>query len=147
MNSSALPVLCPPHKAPGVFTELLAEMRHSGAKCTHTYLFCSHMHSRADLRSPPPPGGTASQRQNFGHTSTTLQVLWRATEPQEDNSSGLLPAAGEIRGGRVTTCLQQLLYFYRDKGVSMKPARGIVVALELGILRNLFWQAVLKAGL
>jgi len=29
----------------------------------------------------------------------------------------------------------------------MKPVRGILVALELGILRSLSWQAVLKAGL
>lgn len=29
----------------------------------------------------------------------------------------------------------------------MKPARGILVTLELEILRSLFWQAVFKAGL
>ncbi|OPJ84671.1 hypothetical protein AV530_016013 [Patagioenas fasciata monilis] len=49
----------------------------------------------------------------------------------------LLPAAGEIRGGRVTTYLEQFLHFYRNKGVSMKLAREILVSFEPGMLRSL----------
>lgn len=68
LGQQLTPLLCcavTPYKAPAVFTELLAEMKHSGAKCTHTYLLCSYMHSRADLRCPPLPWGRASQRQDF----------------------------------------------------------------------------------
>lgn len=134
VTSSTLLVLHSPSKPPQAFTELLAEMRHSGTKCARTYL---DMHSRADLGSLPLPWGRASQRQDFRRTSTTLQVPWRATETQQENSLELLPAAGEIRGGRVTTYLEQFLHFYRNKGVSMKPARGILVSFEPGILRSL----------
>ena len=78
-------------------------MRHSGAKCAHAYLLCSYTCGRAGLRSPPPSQGRASPRQDFSHTSTTLQVLWRATETQQENFSRLLPATREMRGGRLTT--------------------------------------------
>jgi len=73
-----------------------------------------------------------------------------ALESHRNSAREFLKAVASYQGDerrQTHNCLQQLLYFYRDKGVGMKPVRGILVALELGILRSLSWQAVLKAGL
>lgn len=109
---------------------------------THTHLLCPHMHSRQSSALPH------CHRQSI--TETGLQnnpsSVLRATEIPQDNSWGLLPAAGLIRESRGKTCLQQLLCFYKDEGISKKPANGICVTLELRIL-SLFWQDRFEAVL
>lgn len=141
-GNSTLPVLHSPWKAPGAFTELLAWTKHSGAQHTHTHLLCPHMHSRQSSALPHCHGQSITQTRLQNSPSSVL----RAAEIPRGNSWGLLPAAGVIRGGGGTTILQQLLCFYKDEGISMKPANGILVALELRILR-LFWQDRFEAVL
>lgn len=81
MNSSALPVLHPPCKAPGAFTELLAEMRHSGAKCAHTLASFAHIHIAGQISDPPYCHGAEHHK---GRTLDVFQQPFKCSrEPQK----------------------------------------------------------------
>lgn len=90
--------------------------------------------------------GAEQHRGNLRYISPTHQVLQRATEAQQENFTGLLLAAGQIRGGSVTTGLSYLLFLHKDKSVSVRPARGALVSITLRILRSLVWEAAFRAG-
>lgn len=105
---------------------------------THTHFLCPHIHSRQSSALPHCHGQSVTETGLWNNPSSVL----RATETPQDNSWGLFPAAGVIRGGRGTTCLQQLLCFYKDEGISMN-----LLMEYLSLLSSGSWACFGKTGL
>lgn len=67
---------------------------------THTHLLCPYRHSRQSSALPHCHGQSITETRLWNNPSSVL----RATATPQENSWGLSPAAGVIRGGRGTTC-------------------------------------------